>query len=78
MRTTNWKDIAELVGIAAIVASLIFVGLQMKQTQALALAEAEGTQQTLDNSALDAINQYAKIWSKGVSGVELNESEAIV
>ena len=30
MKDTNWKDVAELIGIAAIVASLIFVGLQMK------------------------------------------------
>ena len=38
MKQTNWKDIAELVGITAIVASLIFVGLQMKQSQEIALA----------------------------------------
>ena len=35
---TNWKDIAELIGIAAIVFSLIFVGLQMKQEQEIARA----------------------------------------
>jgi len=40
LKATNWKDIAELVGIAAIVASLIFVGLQMQQTQKIALAAA--------------------------------------
>jgi hypothetical protein len=40
MQRTNWKDIAELVGIAAIVASLIFVGLQMKQSQEIALSAA--------------------------------------
>jgi hypothetical protein len=34
----NWKDLAELVGIAAIVASLIFVGLEMRQSQQIALA----------------------------------------
>ena len=39
MATTNWKDIAELIGIAAIVASLIFVGLQMKPAHEIALAE---------------------------------------
>ena len=39
MKSTNWKDIAELFGIAAIVASLIFVGLQMKQSHEIALAE---------------------------------------
>ena len=38
MRSTNWKDIAELVGIAAIVASLMFVGLEMRQTRVIALA----------------------------------------
>ncbi len=35
---TNWKDIAELIAIVAIVASLIFVGLQLKQGQQIALA----------------------------------------
>ena len=38
MKPTAWKDIAELVGIIAIVASLIFVGLQLKQSQDIALA----------------------------------------
>ena len=39
MKPTDWKDIAELVGIAAIVGSLIFVGLQMKQSQEIAIAD---------------------------------------
>jgi hypothetical protein len=39
MKSASWKDIAELVGIAAIVASLIFVGLQMKQSQDIAIAQ---------------------------------------
>ena len=39
IKSTDWKDIAELVGIAAIVGSLIFVGLQMRQTQEIALAQ---------------------------------------
>ena len=39
MKETNWKDLAELVGIAAIVAPLIFVGLQMQQTRDIAVSE---------------------------------------
>lgn len=35
----NWKGIVELIGIAAIVASLIFVGLQLKQGHEIALAD---------------------------------------
>lgn len=38
MASNGWKDIAELVGITAIVASLVFVGLQMRQTHDIALA----------------------------------------
>ena len=39
MNNTDWKSIAELIGIAAIVASLLFVGLQMKQSQEIAIAQ---------------------------------------
>ena len=39
MKNIAWKDAAELVGIAAIVASLIFVGLQMRQSQEIAIAD---------------------------------------
>lgn len=38
MNASNWKVLAELVGIIAIVASLIFVGLQLKQGHEVALA----------------------------------------
>lgn len=38
MTNVPWKSIAEIVGISAIVASLIFVGLQLKQSQEIALA----------------------------------------
>ena len=39
MKKMNWKDIAESVGIAAIVASLIFVGMQLRQSQEFAVAD---------------------------------------
>ena len=38
MNSTNWKDIAELVGISAIVASLVFVGLELRQSHQIAIA----------------------------------------
>ena len=38
MKSSSWKETAELIGIAAIVGSLIFVGLQMKQDREIALA----------------------------------------
>ena len=40
MKKSDWKETAELVGIAAIVASLVFVGMQLKQSQEIALSQA--------------------------------------
>ena len=56
MSTSNWKDFAELFGIAAIVASLIFVGLQMKQSHEIALAEIY---QARASMVVDWANQIA-------------------
>ena len=49
MKFADWKDSAELIGIVAIVASLVFVGLQLRQSHEIALAtqyqaRAEATQ----------------------------------
>ncbi len=50
MPSRNWRDIAELFGIGAIVASLIFVGLQLQQSQEIAV----GTQyQERANAAIE-------------------------
>jgi hypothetical protein len=38
MKRFNWRDLAEIFGHIAIVASLIFVGLQMNQSQEIAIA----------------------------------------
>jgi hypothetical protein len=38
VKFAEWKEIVELIGIVAIVASLLFVGLQLKQSHEIALA----------------------------------------
>ena len=38
MQFSKWKEIAELVGLGAIVASLVFLSLQLRQSQEIALA----------------------------------------
>jgi hypothetical protein len=77
MRSTNWKDTAELIGIAAIVASLIFVGLQMQQdrdmTRLQVLAEQDGTQ--IEWARL--INENAELWAKGLDGAELDKLDTL-
>ncbi len=75
MKTTNWKDFAELIGITAIVASLIFVGLQMRQEQKIALAEAYNSTLMSRFELSEAFKDDVGIWLAGSSGQELSDEE---
>ena len=72
LKKVDWKGTAELVGLAAIVVSLIFVGLQMRQDQEIAEAQA-----LVDASAVvTELNQFIEnnkeVWIKGLDGAELS------
>ena len=73
MSKPNWKDVVELIGISAIVASLVFVGIQMALEQNVAESQAyiEAATLTSDQSALIAAHQ--EIWVAGLNGQELSE-----
>lgn len=73
MKKSDWKDIAELVGMAAIVVSLIFLALQIRQQQLLAETEAYGTQAAQLSETTQVINENRDIWVKGLKGEELSE-----
>ena len=75
MKNTNWKDIAELIGITAIVASLVFVGLQLKQSQDVVLSELDVAINALDIELTATIGDHADIWFRGNAGAELDGSE---
>ncbi len=69
MKITNWKDNAELIGIAAIVASLIFVGLELRQsTLATRITARDLASQGIIDQMGDIIDSevlavaYAKAW----------------
>jgi hypothetical protein len=38
MKRFNWRDVTEIVGFVSIVGGLIFVGLQLRQSQEIAIA----------------------------------------
>ena len=78
MKAMNWKSFAELTGITAIVGSLIFVGLQIRQEQVIALSEinfsALSSQIEFDNS----INDNIETWVRGNAGEDLDQAEQII
>jgi hypothetical protein len=74
----KFNEVAELVGIAAIVASLMFVGLQMKQAGDIAQNEVSlgvyATRIDINNE----MSEHADIWIRGSKGDELDETEAFI
>jgi hypothetical protein len=78
MNSQKLSDWLQLVGLAAVVASLIFVGLQIRQSDEIAMVEL------LDNAAIRNIElstlraNHADVWHKACSGDELSPSEKII
>jgi len=78
VKNTDWKSVAELIGIAAIVASLVFVGVQLRQDRRF--AQAEAVADLLENGleSRATINQFAHVLTKGNSGAQLDPAEQMI
>jgi hypothetical protein len=76
VQKTDWKNTAELVGIAAIVASLIFVGVQVRQSQSSANVSqvASYAEQMFELRSL--LIEHADVWMRACAGEELHPVEA--
>ncbi len=78
MKFREWNEIAELVGITAIVASLIFVGLQMKQAEDIANAARRTSVVANFIELSNTINEYASVWVRGNAGGDLDDIETVI
>ena len=78
MKSLNRKDIAELLGLAAIVASLVFVGVQMRQTQDIAIAEGYSSLFAARIEVGNSIKEHVDIWKKGTAGEKLQEKDLAI
>jgi len=75
MKLTNWKAIAESIGISAIVASLIFVGFQIQQDRRVAESQVNMAALEIALARDAAISEYADIWVKARDMQDLSEEE---
>lgn len=78
MKSAAVKDVLEIIGIFALVASLVFVGLELRQTHRIAMADTqvallEGMQQ-----ANQAISDHAQVWFRGAGGDSLSAADSVV
>jgi hypothetical protein len=77
MKSPPWKTLGELVGIAALVTSLVFVGYQLKQDRQVATMQVRADWIERNAGLYAEINQHAEVLARANSGAELSESEAI-
>ena len=78
MNFKKFNEVAELVGIVALVASLIFVGLEMRQSQKIALAEIEASFVSASVELERLISDNSEVWARGIADEELDDSDAVI
>ena len=78
MRFADWKGTAELIGITAIVASLIFVGLQLKQSQEIAIGTQYHQRAALavENFNAQLESGDLRVWGM-ISGLEITPDRSV-
>ena len=75
MNKSDWKTTAELIGIAAIVVSLVFVGLQVRQEYRVADAQRDTDFNASQIEIANLITENDALWRKGLAGDELTPEE---
>ena len=75
---TNWKDIAELIGIVAIVLSLAFVGYQLQQDRDIAAAQLITDAEIKQIELSGLISSYSSLWARGLQGEQLTTEEEVI
>jgi hypothetical protein len=75
MRTLKIKNAVELIGIAAIVGSLVFVGMQMRQVQDIAVVDTYGELSQSNIELIFEVGEKIDVWKKGLNGDRLTEEE---
>jgi hypothetical protein len=78
MNSEKLHDWLQLVGMTTIVASLIFVGLQLRQSEHAAVAELSQSSvaRGVEMSTLTA--EYSEIWLRACAGEELSPPERLI
>jgi len=71
------KDWLETIGMLAIVASLVFVGLQMKQDRSIATVDSYDGVASTDLQLAELIGDHSELWRRGLDGEELSVEEQI-
>ena len=75
MKFRDWKETAELIGIFAILISLIFVAVQLRQEEELIQLEVRNHMIETYAELNATIIEHADVWLRGNAGDELDAAE---
>ncbi len=75
MKSIDWKVLAESIGILAIVASLVFVGVQLQQDRNLASVQVLTDKDSAQIEWAGLLRDNLGTWMRGLDGEELDDSE---
>jgi hypothetical protein len=78
MKSTSWRSAAELIGVTAIVVSLVFVGIQLQQDRDLAQVSTFGSIAESTSALSELVQAHSDVWVRGLNGDELTKSELAV
>lgn len=77
MTAPRLKEMVELVAVISIIASLLFVGLQLLQDKEIAAAQVFVESDGLVFELSQMVNENRDVWYRGVNGEELSELDEI-
>jgi hypothetical protein len=75
MDSTKLNDRLQILGMLGIIASLVFVGLQLKQTDEIASIEGQESAVQRHYDMLSLMAENADVWQRGCIGEELSSAE---
>lgn len=78
MKDSRWKDTMETVGIVSIVASLVFVGLEVQQSGRAANDASLASDAAIVAEVESLVITYPDVWRRGCLGEDLEPTEALI
>jgi len=78
VKTINWRNIVEFIGVSALVGSLIFVGVQIQLDRQVAQSQINMAALEASVAIETAMAEHADVWTKAANLEELSKSETQV
>ena len=71
----KWKEAVELIGMLAIVVSLVFLALEVRQSRQVGVSDFAANSIDVNNQIRELLLANTDIWTRGCSGEELSTPE---